>query len=692
MTIPVRSCALCGWVVEDGEASTSWLNQFRGLCSSPKGIILTGVGRYSDRRRGAFFAPPDPNARWDDPGYEHPDEDEFAVMRPQDINGKRGFIFHDPCWSLLEQAYHPAPVPRERLFEVCDSLPLVVGGFRINWGREYGGAIVMRVDDCFPWENQIGNRFGGGYTADPLAAAEVGNLLADTPRASSEPEHPLLPLRPLRRTGQDPFNSLPLELCSVVAEYLPTSDVLNARHASRSFWHVFHDQQFWASRFRGGLDRSWLFEVRDDKTASRNWCSLYRRTIDSHIEVGLRERKRIWAFIQHIAPILELKWGEVPSESLPEERRDWALAAGSMPDQQPESFCHLEKACRRVRSKQVAIPDGISQVATSTIRVGDSEYIAGITFSTPSGEALRLGYNTGRWHSVDISGLAGFNLAVGSGGIHALQCIDGRTKKPSAWLGCPDDVPRTERLALGHRITALDVGFDAFRIVSLSIARETNTTTEDRESTLRSSAIWYPDVPSPGLDLNEAFFVPLKSYTWGYKPVFWTCFGGPGGAYLPNLTKVMVSMYGILLRIDFSFDKEVPVECRMFGRNKLPEDKPPVIFQIDGPGGEVIDKVEVCQQFPGESQSNAGWLGEEGRLVWLKMGTNRGRECKFGTRSKLRSRPIVTRKISAAPGTAIIGFFGARVCDTLGLSRPQREEKANLSLPFTHSTAISALA
>jgi hypothetical protein len=53
----------------------------------------------------------------------------------------------------------------------------------------------------------------------------------------------------------------------------------------------------------------------------------------------------------------------------------------------------------------------------------------------------------------------GFNVATGLGGIHAIQCID-QSGTPSAWLGCPDDVPKTERLAIGTRVTALEVGFD----------------------------------------------------------------------------------------------------------------------------------------------------------------------------------------------------------------------------------------
>ncbi len=118
----------------DPEGYVSWLNQFRGcnvpdvvsfqqprtngapVYSYPEAIVLTGVSHYNDPVRGAFIAPPDPSARWDDPaGYDHPDEDEFEVMGQSEVNGKRGFVFHHACWSLWEH---------KKLFKVCGSLPI----------------------------------------------------------------------------------------------------------------------------------------------------------------------------------------------------------------------------------------------------------------------------------------------------------------------------------------------------------------------------------------------------------------------------------------------------------------------------------------------------------------------------------------------------------------------------------------
>ena len=88
--------------------------------------------------------------------------------------------------------------------------------------------------------------------------------------------------------------------------------------------------------------------------------------------------------------------------------------------------------------------------------------------------------------------------------------------------------------------------------------------------------------------------------------------------YLGNLTKVTASFWMGLRRLDFSFDREVPAECRSFGRHQDP--KYGVIeFPIDGPGGEVIDSVEICQQYPDRGALAAAWIHEAGQLCSLKV-------------------------------------------------------------------------
>jgi hypothetical protein len=214
-------------------------------------------------------------------------------------------------------------------------------------------------------------------------------------------------------------------------------------------------------------------------------------------------------------------------------------------------------------------------------------------------------------------------------------------------------------------------------MVSIAVPQQQDTTMVSGHDILRRSAIWYPDIPPPMLNLNESSFMPLQAYTWGFKPFFWACFGGPGGIYLTHLTKITSWGSGRLLRLDFSFDRdEVPAECRRFGQIKEGEDTERFEFVIDGPGGEVVDKVVVYQEFRSEGEGAASSFSREGTLAWLKMSTNRGRACDFGTRFHSRRRPVVRTEFSAAPGTAINGFFGARVC-TISLKAPATPTKSN---------------
>ncbi|KAK3306367.1 uncharacterized protein B0T15DRAFT_395083 [Chaetomium strumarium] len=674
MDTRIFSCPICGWMIYDQAGSVSWRNEFRGLCTSSEGLMLTGVGRYTDPTRGAFIAPRNPSARWDDPGYESPDEDQFGAMSQPEINGKRGLIFHAACWSLLEQAFYPNPVPHDRLFEVCDSLPYVMDGSSLNWGHDYGGLAILKDKEFFPWEPRFADRYfpegiyHTAYSVDPFPVAEVEQILTERPQAppvmftssSSVPKAAAFP-------GHDPFNSLPVELCSAIAEYLSTSDALNARLSSRAFWHLFDSQQFWASRFKAGSDRSWLFEVRNQKDG-RNWRWLYHRTALNRVKEGLLNRRRIWALIQGIKAILELRWRELPADLPPawhldpEHEGEWVLAAGSVREE-PEGFSQLEEGCRRFKSQKLRIAGHISRIAVSTVRLGSLEYIAGISLTTAAGEVVRLGYSNTAERSVHLAGLAGFRLAVGLHGIHGLQCIDAQTWEPTAWLGNPDGAPRTERAVGKAEVTALEVGFDAFKLVSIAVNKQPDTTTTEppEQDKLRHSALWYPDVPPPAVGLNEDCFMPLPPYTNGFRPLFWTRFGGPEGRYLRNLTKVTVRLFHGLRRIDFSFDtEEVPTGCRSFGRYGDTEDLEAIEFPIDGPRGEVIDRVQICQVYPPKGSYVAGWIHAEGALKWLKLYTNRGKTGEVRTRVRWRSNEWKVRDISVAPGSAITGLFGAQ--------------------------------
>jgi hypothetical protein len=321
------------------------------------------------------------------------------------------------------------------------------------------------------------------YKINPLAQSEVEGILAEAPQTPPSQDS-VLSTRS-SSSGRDPFTLLPEELCSAVAAYLPTPSVLNARRASRSFWLVFDSQHFWASRFKGNAsERAWLFEVAQDLEVPggigrRDWRWLYHRTLDSRLGPGARNRTRIWRLIQHVADLLALSWNELPLNmplpfqipSLPEHESPsppWIVAAGSIREW-GKAFRQLHASCARSKVQRVAIPtDDISRITASTVCLGGSRYIAGLSLTATNGAVVHLGYRAAsseRSLQVEGAALTGFNLAIGLGGIHALQCVSGSGlgRQESAWLGDPSNGPKTERLS---RVTTsgqtmlLELGFD----------------------------------------------------------------------------------------------------------------------------------------------------------------------------------------------------------------------------------------
>jgi hypothetical protein len=419
--------------------------------------------------------------RWNDAGYNSPLEDQFGVLKQDAVNGRHGFIFHEACWSLLEEASRPAAVPLARLYHVCASLPLPIHFGGVSWGHDYAGAAVADNETRFPWEDRFeGREFPEPdpvFTANPYRVAVVDQILAEDPKEPPVPGRTSLISLPAASSGSDCFATLPGELCAEIAMCLPTADVLNTRLASRAFWPVFHSQQFWASRFTlESPDRPWLFEARPCGSSPRDWRWLYRRTNDPGKYTGLQNRQRIWGLIRSVRDILALVWNGLPPDLAPVWRPD---TSSTSPARRTEVTAHLwdryrwdgiwdefYNGCLLLRSQTIAIPDNLVRLAVSTVTFGDRAYIAGLSLTTAAGDTIRLGYSSSSAEqSCEVSSeLQGFRLAVGSRGIQALQCVyaGGRPGMESPWLGCLVDVPRTERLTAGYgRIVGLEAGFDA---------------------------------------------------------------------------------------------------------------------------------------------------------------------------------------------------------------------------------------
>lgn len=135
---------------------------------------------------------------------------------------------------------------------------------------------------------------------------------------------------------------------------------------------------------------------------------------------------------------------------------------------------------------------------------------------------------------------------------------------------------------------------------------------------LRDSAFWYPRIPETSLNLNESGFAARENAMKRYEPICWTLFGGPAGIYLRSLTGISVTAdVGCPRVIEFHYKSEdVPLECRKLGRCSPSDYAKTMHFEIDGPGGEVINSLTVYVR---RYLTDAHWSFEPGILESFKV-------------------------------------------------------------------------
>ena len=453
-------------------------------------VVLTGVGSAVGAfNRGVFSAPTDSCSRWDDPGYDpqqHSERDRFGVLRQERYNGRHGFIFHEACWSLLEKAYGSEPVPLERFYNLCNSLPLWIldngqsPGSGVDWGHKFGGLIYMdvRPNTFFPWERSkvlwhckfgwFGDDFGP--LQHPFVAQTIEELLLPNPDSNPVPVGDFDDRAP-REPASDPFYSLPVEVRSLITFELTTEDALNLRKSSRAFYFLFESQQFWASRIRRNGKRScrWLFEA-ENIPGPLDWRQICRNILGPNRPPELWNRERIWDHIEMVQDILALS--EPDPDSVEKVQGPGASdtsglgiqASGHLVGRSERTYSqpylHFNEGSHCFNTQRVAIPKSLSQIAFSFVRLGDGEYLAGMRLIPSNGEDIQIGYrDIGNERFLDITAIAGLVLAVLPRGFRAVQCImpDGKAR---SWIGCPADVPRTQRLVPTTPVTELHAGFD----------------------------------------------------------------------------------------------------------------------------------------------------------------------------------------------------------------------------------------
>lgn len=478
-----------------------------------------GIFIDTNRDTGSFFARPDANTRWNDSDPSVKGIQEFGVGT-QFENGLYGFLFHERCWSVLERAFHPEPVPLGRLYEVCLSMPKPLATSCVNWGHDYGGLHYWQNKPYFPWDVI---EEPGVYSMDDLEDSDPGDSEASrewaeryglpppreddsdddsgddewtepTLRESTvtsdpydvcirmilqeQPHPPPMRHMPyfLKNATTDLFSRLPQELRAAIATYLPTPDFLNGRLALRGLGDIFDSHQFWATRFRGhGAERSWLFESYHPCAHTRDWRSLYKLTSDAHLSQsgGIRNRRRVWELALRLKTVLSLN----PLERLPpfedataSGNAEWITAQADIcnpPLEEPHKA--FVRGCRVLHRQRVLLQsqENRRNIGLSFVQIGEHSYLSGLRFESVNGGVLQVGYRapTEQIFELDSKTLTGIRLAIGPRGIQCLQFVTDGSSDCSRWFGRSDDLPETNCLVSQVPISALEVGLD----VSVSI-------------------------------------------------------------------------------------------------------------------------------------------------------------------------------------------------------------------------------
>ncbi|EED24528.1 hypothetical protein TSTA_078830 [Talaromyces stipitatus ATCC 10500] len=665
MSFRVFSCAVCGrpFYEYDDPNPKTWLKNFRILFSGPNGVSVSGVGQHNELFLGYFSAHWEYTTRWDNPNTGALDGP-IGVLTQSPISNRHGFLFHEACWSLLEKIYQPKPIPWSRLYDVCKSMPLSKrGAVNISWGHDYGGLLLSDNESFYPWQRRVFNmsvdrKLRLSASMDPMCGSNIEQLLHEQPQGIPfmDKDHPTAQVK----RSVDVFSRLPPEIRDIIAYSLSVRDAANLRLASRSFFSVFANQQFWASRFSPDSDRSWLFELWN-KRGYKAWRWLYRRTDDACLSPALRNRKRVWKLLEHLRDIVDLQWKENSQASISHVDipglKYRKITADVRLETPSDTRHYFDEGCRLLRQQNVTIPPQLSQVAVSTVQVGDIDYVSGMRFVSSEGTVTEFGYWSGKKiYSTDVTSLEGFNVATGTRGIQAIQILDEK-EHTSQWLGSRDECPKTRYLVVSKPIRTIEAGFDACKMISLAVEYEDLGPIDrsiEQTKSLRDVGYWYPEVPGRDLYLNEYSNVVDTCYPDEHRPLCWISFGGPGGIYLKYVKGMTITFRGDILRcVEFIYEGiDIPIRNRRVGRRALRGYDKVFYFPIDGPGGEIIDAVEVMLANVDENEVHDSFRNPV--LKAFRVLTNRGRRHLQPPLSFVYDELKV---IKIAPGTTITGFY-----------------------------------
>ena len=200
-------------------------------------------------------------------------------------------------------------------------------------------------------------------------------------------------------------------------------------------------------------------------------------------------------------------------------------------------------------------------------------------------------------------------------------------------------------------------------MVSLGLAEsqssiQKSTSAPCAANALRRQALWFPEIPSPALSLNEDSFITADTYKCNFCPLFWTCFGGEKGERLSSLTGIDALIDYCIIGIQFGYDGEIEmgVNSSELGRLNswdcyIDEGDKTQSFSIDGPAGERVTSVGIKVDH---------YLTPFVRVAGITINTNFARSNTF-IREGREDEEYSEFLLVPEPGTTIIGFYAHQV-------------------------------
>lgn len=535
------TCGFCGFVSPhfNADPNNVWAPYYRavyavGPLDSHESPRLSGVGFHRHHQIDKYL-PARTEGRWDDAAVSDgagqgmgltnfvPSAGPTQLVRIRDIKPPGpevpaheqydyawGFLFHEACWSVLEQALKPSEVDIAALWRILCSVPC--GSELPNWGHNYGGLYMGTMRDQARGEHfvllgrnsnlVIPSTFSNPFRVPELERLVLQNRIVTSPavqtRDGGNAFEPDQQVSAEGRPGvRDPFAALPPELKEMLLCYMRSPDAAALRLASRALASTPLTQHFFQSRFWPGREMAVFFDaflLPAAEVRGTDWRRLYWqlkiRLKYNRVGLGERNRLRLWTStirpladaIDHIRlGMSELKggpdWRWVGATS--GEDTDAALAADwkicrTAKLQAPVVFGEIRRVVYRA---EVELPAGapLSGVYISFIEFFGTRYITGLRFRFNGLDDVELGYimrNSEEYLPILSGCLAGFHCATDECGFRALALTEGRNvvSEYLDWAGQPEAlIVVALKTAAKDGLRRIRASFDGFRLQALLI-------------------------------------------------------------------------------------------------------------------------------------------------------------------------------------------------------------------------------